>query len=341
MPKRLLAAATVLFAVMVSPAQTTPMPPTDSASAPPAIPVFLSTDIGNEVDDQFALTHLLLDPRVDLLAVSSANAPDLAPPSARTTFRKLTDSLAKLSVHQPQPATFEGASDPLTNTTTPQPSPAVTALIDLSQQFTAERPLNVVAIGSPTDVASAILTDPSITHRIRVVQMAFIDEHGKDEYNILNDPAAEQVILRSDVPLVIGPASVCRADLALSYDHARTLVADRGSIGAWLWLDYQTWYYRNVKPIRVNDFSKPWIIWDEITTAFLLGFTEQHTAPRPVMAADASFASTDTSRTVTWITHVDSDALWRSLALDIDNAAHPRSPVEGRRRLAKHPPMTR
>ena len=48
MPKFLLAAATLLLAATLAPAQATPMPASDSL--PTTIPVFLSTDIGNETE---------------------------------------------------------------------------------------------------------------------------------------------------------------------------------------------------------------------------------------------------------------------------------------------------
>ena len=37
------------------------------------IPVVLSTDVGNEIDDQWAITYLLLQPRFDVLGVISAH----------------------------------------------------------------------------------------------------------------------------------------------------------------------------------------------------------------------------------------------------------------------------
>jgi hypothetical protein len=37
------------------------------------IPVVLSTDVGNEIDDQWAITYLLLQPRFDVLGVMSAH----------------------------------------------------------------------------------------------------------------------------------------------------------------------------------------------------------------------------------------------------------------------------
>jgi hypothetical protein len=114
-----------------------------------------------------------------------------------------------------------------------------------------------------------------------------------------NDPRAVQAILDSGVPLVIGPGDVCRASLSLSLDQAKEMIASRGPIGAWLWEEFQAWYYRYVKPLRVNDFSKPWIIWDNITLAYVLGMTEQQTSPRPRLKDDFTFEPAQTNTTVT------------------------------------------
>ena len=278
------------------------------------IPVVLSTDIGNEIDDQWAVTYLLLQPRFHVLGIMSAHAPSLPSPAGHASFRVLNDVVEHRLGMRVHPPLVEGGSLPLESTGKPQPSAAVSFLIKTSKPFSKENRLTVLAIGASTDIASAILTDPSIVDRVRIVQMGFINEQGGDEYNILNDVRAEQVILDSDAPLVIGPASVCRQDLAMTYDHARSYLAGLGPIGSWLWDEYQNWYFRNVKPLRVDDFSKPWYIWDDITLAYVLGMTEQHTSGRPHMKDDASFDRLDADRTITWITRVDSKRLWADFA---------------------------
>ena len=48
------------------------------------IPVVLSTDVGNEIDDQWAITYLLLQPRFDVLGVMSAHAPTITAPAGHT-----------------------------------------------------------------------------------------------------------------------------------------------------------------------------------------------------------------------------------------------------------------
>jgi len=55
------------------------------------IPVVLSTDVGNEIDDQWAITYLLLQPRFDVLGVMSAHAPTITAPAGRTSYRILVD----------------------------------------------------------------------------------------------------------------------------------------------------------------------------------------------------------------------------------------------------------
>jgi inosine-uridine nucleoside N-ribohydrolase len=274
------------------------------------IPVVLSTDVGNEIDDQWAITYLLLQLRFDVLGVMSAHAPSITAPAGYTSYRILVDVVENRLRMSAHPPLIEGGSQPLENAKTPRPSPAVSFLIETSRRFSKNNRLTVLMIGAATDVASAILTDPTIVERVRVVQMGFTDEQDGNEFNVANDVHAVQAILDSKVPLIIGPGKVCRASLSLTFDQAREMLTKRGAIGAWLWEEYQAWYFRVVKPLRVNDFSKPWVIWDDIALAYALGMTTQHTMPRPRLRDDMTFEQVKTDQTVTWITDVDEQRMW-------------------------------
>jgi purine nucleosidase len=282
------------------------------------MPVVMSTDVGNEIDDQWTIVYLLLQPRVDVLGVMSAHAPSLPAPAGHVSYRILVEVVEKRLGMNKHPPLIEGGSLPLENAKTPRPSPAVTFLLETSRRFSKENRLTVLMIGAATDVASAILTDPTIVDRIRVIQMGFHDEQGGDEFNIANDVQAVQAILDSKVPLVIGPGKICRASLSLTFDRAREMLAKRGAIGAWLWEEYQAYYYRSVKPLRVNDFSKPWVIWDNITLAYVLGMTTQHALPRPRMRDNMTFEQVKTDQTVTWITDVDEQTMWAEFLKLVD-----------------------
>ena len=282
-----------------------------SLPAKERIPVILSTDVGNEVDDQWAVAYLLVSPEFDVLGIISAQAPTVSPPSAHTTYLVLLDEVENRLKMNAHPPLFEGSSQPLADMRTPRLNRGVDFIMLSSKRFSKDNRLTIFTIGAATDVASALLKDPTIADRIQIVAMGFNGwTKGGDEYNVLNDIKAWQVILQSDVPVVVGCADVCRANLALTLDQARDLVSRRGPVGMWLWEDFEAWYYRFVKPVRQDDFSNPWIIWDIITMAYTLEMTTQDIHPRPTLRDDAGFDHPQTNKTITWITDVDEGRLW-------------------------------
>jgi inosine-uridine nucleoside N-ribohydrolase len=281
--------------------------------------VILSTDVGNEIDDQWAITYMLLSPTFDVRAIISANAPSLPDPSAHATYRILVDLVERRLGMLSHPPLFEGSSLPLSDRQTARDNAGVDFIIDTSKQFSSANRLIILTIGAATDVASAILKDPTLVDRISVVAMGFKNlSEGGNEYNIQNDPRAWQVILDSAVPVTIGSGDVCRANLAMTFDDAKTLLGKRGPVGAWLWGEYQDWYFRNLKPLRKNDFSKPWIIWDTVVMAYEQGMTTQKEIARPRLADDLSFEKTATEKTITWITGIDSKRMWSDFAQKLD-----------------------
>ena len=290
-----------------------------AVAAGAATPVILSTDVGNEIDDQWAIAYMLVNPAFDVRGIISAHAPSLPAPSAHATYEVLKDEVEhrmNMTVHPPL---FEGSSEPLADARTPWPNAGVDFIIETSKGFSRDRRLVVLTIGAATDVASAVLQDPTIAERISVVAMGFrnLSEGGK-EYNVENDPKAWQVILASDVPVTIGSGDVCRRDLALSFYAAKKLISGHGPVGAWLWNEYQAWYFRFVKPLRVKDFSKPWVIWDTVVLAYEQGMTTQKTIPRPRLADNLSFEQIKTEKTITWITSVDSSRMWADFIAKLD-----------------------
>jgi inosine-uridine nucleoside N-ribohydrolase len=283
------------------------------------IPVILSTDVGNEIDDQWAVVYVLTNPEFEVLGILSAQAPTLPPPAAHTTFLVLLDEVENRLKMVTHPPLFEGSSLPLADISSPRPNAGVQFIVQSSKSFSKDHRLTVFTIGAATDVASSILTDPSIVDRIQVVAMGFNSwPKGGDEFNVLNDIRAWQVILQSDVPVVVGSADVCRAHLAVGLDQARDLVSKQGPVGEWLWHEFSDFYYRFVKPVRKDDFSKPWIIWDIITMAHTLGMTTQEVYPRPTLRDDASFEHSQTNKTITWITSVDEKRLWADFIDKLD-----------------------
>ena len=286
------------------------------------IPVILSTDVGNEIDDQWAITYLLLSSEFDVRGIISAHAPTIAAPAGQTSYEILRDVVEHRLGMVSHPPLYAGADGPLQDMTAPLESEGVDFIIEASREFDSGRRLDVLTIGATTDVASAILKDPGIVSRIRLIDMGFKAWAGEGqgkEFNIQNDPKAMQVILNSRVPLVVGSAAVCKASLALSLDQAREMMEDRGPVGEWLWTEFAAWYYRHVKPLRKDNFSKPWIIWDNIVLAYLLGMTSQEEYLRPRLTQGLSFDKVETQETITWITDVDEKRMWADFLEKLDD----------------------
>src|ERR671937_1766381 len=145
----------------------------------------LTTDCGVEIDDQWALAHLLLSPELDLRAIVTTHASSVhfsSASSARTAADVLSRIVPTKAVSVPVAA---GADLPLQDALTPRESSGLNLLLSLSRAFSDSRRLIVLSIGAATDVASALLKDPSIEHRIIVVAMGFNDwPDGGDEFNI-------------------------------------------------------------------------------------------------------------------------------------------------------------
>jgi inosine-uridine preferring nucleoside hydrolase len=199
-----------------------------TAPAFPRQPVVLSTDCGTEMDDQWALALMALSPAVELRGVMGAHAPNLAPPAAETAARTARDVLAHLNLKH-APRVVAGSSRPLTDATTPIESEGTKLLLREARSFSPQRRLAVLVIGSATDIASALLLDPTLADRIEVIAVAFDRwPQGGDPWNVRNGVRAWQIHVASRVPLAIGPTETCVRPLVLARTAARDMLSSAG-----------------------------------------------------------------------------------------------------------------
>ncbi len=287
-----------------------------SAQEGPAVrDVVLSADVGNEIDDQWAVAYLVASPEFNVLGFISAHAPPLVPPAAETSARIIEDVVReRLGLGDQAPPIVVGAHQALSAEGEAQDSAGARFLIETSKNYSASQRLTVLAIGAATDVASAVMLDPSIVDRIELVAMGLKNRNtGGQEFNLMNDIKAWQVLFDSALPITIGTFDVCAQNLGLTLEQAEQLIGDVGPVGAWLWLEFEYFYYRVVLnlPFLGADNNR-WVIWDTIVVAHLLGLTEGERLPRRELLSDMSFGDPlPGSRTITWITDVDEEAMWQ------------------------------
>lgn len=277
--------------------------------------VLLSTDVGAEIDDQWAIAHLTLHPRINLLGIITTHTPYLTAERSAEIAREV---LSHLPVVQ-KPPVIPGSSTPLESREKPHSNVGIDCIIETARQYSSHRPLTLLTIGAATDTASALLQDASLAERVRLVSMAFYSvESGGREFNVQNDPIAWQVILDASVPVTIGPAITCIRDLTMSLDRAQSLLSECGEAGEYL-VGLLRWWLE-AQPKVAEGFTgrrDAWPIWDEIVTAHLLGLTETETLPRPYLldSLDFEFAPREghLHPTVQWVKAVRADALWKDL----------------------------
>lgn len=120
------------------------------------VEIVLDTDTANEIDDQFALAYALCSETIDVKAVYAA-------PFHNTNSTGPADGMAKSDaeiihvlelLEHPHRLTFQGARGYLDDR--PIEAPATDDLIRRARNRDGDTPLYVVAIGAPTNVATAI-----------------------------------------------------------------------------------------------------------------------------------------------------------------------------------------
>jgi inosine-uridine nucleoside N-ribohydrolase len=177
-----------------------------------SVDVVLDTDTYNEVDDQYALAYLLQSSdKLSLKALYAAPFDNHHSKSAEDGMLRSYDEIFKVLDLAGRPEykkfVYKGARAFLFSEQDAQKSAAAYDLIERSQHYDCENPLYVVGIAACTNIASAILLDPTIIERIFVVWLGGLgfDWHDNNSFNASQDIAAARILLGAKVPLVLLP----------------------------------------------------------------------------------------------------------------------------------------
>ena len=170
------------------------------------IDVVLDTDAYNEIDDQFAIAYLLKSKeKLNTKALYSAPFFNARSSGAKDGMEKSYNEIIKLlNLMNEKVEVFKGSTSFLENESTPVVSPAAEDLVKRASEYSTENPLYVVAIGAITNIASAILINPSIVNNIVVVWLGghALHYHDTYEFNMKQDVAATRIVMNSGAPFV-------------------------------------------------------------------------------------------------------------------------------------------
>ncbi len=169
----------------------------------------LDTDAFNEIDDQFAIVYSYFSEKIDLQAIyaapffndNSTNYEDGMEKSYKEILRVI-DCCDKNSTVP----VLKGSRTTVTNSGCAVESEAADHLIKLAKE--SDEIIYVMAIGAITNIASAIMKDPSIAEKLCIIWLAAKQTHFPDveEFNLAQDYKAGQIVLNSGAPLLLCPA---------------------------------------------------------------------------------------------------------------------------------------
>ncbi len=230
------------------------------------IDMVLDTDAYNEIDDQFALVLALRSAdKLNVEAVYAApfhNQRSNGPADGmEKSYEEILRVMDQMKIDY-KGSVFKGSRNYMKDIKRPCESEAAYDLIKRAKEAT--KPLYVVAIGAITNIASAISIEPCIIEKIVVVWLggnAVYWPHN-EEFNLMQDVLAAQLIFNCGVPLVHIPCSGVASHLTTSLAELEKHIDGKNAIGSYL-----TKIFRDY---RQDHFAYAKEIWDIAALAYLI-----------------------------------------------------------------------
>jgi inosine-uridine nucleoside N-ribohydrolase len=251
------------------------------AAAQSAISVWIDTDIGNDFDDELALSYGLQASNWQIEGISTTHWRHEGPCDLNTSdssfvlAQQLVQAFSGRKVrvlkgNDTQLANVYGAIDC-------NPSTAVDHLISVARAHSPERPLHIIGLGAATNIALALCRAPDIRNSIRVYLLAaqydaIGDFWDKNEFNVQNDlPAFDYLLDTDDLDVFILPANMA-ASLGFSKDWLQADDKDAADLRKYLFdrwdrLDSMRSSWTAYDLALVVAIAQPqWVEWTDVDT---------------------------------------------------------------------------
>ena len=286
------------------------------------IDMVLDTDAATEVDDPFAIAYLLLSPeRFRLQAIYAApfamneRAQDPAV-GMEMSYEEILHIMQLCHKEQMCPV-YRGAKKWLTEKTEEEMSQirsgrvwsgseAAEDLIRRSEKYTADNPLYVLGIGAGTNLALALLKDPSIAERIVMIWLAGDDfQNSPNTYNVYQDKKAAQMILDSGVPLLYVPCNYVTSHMITSIPELETCIGGKNPL-----CDYLV---KIVREYGTDLFAWGKTIWDLGAAGILYKkeWSKWKMVPAPIITDQLAFSYDPFRHLIACVHSLDRDAIFR------------------------------
>jgi inosine-uridine nucleoside N-ribohydrolase len=232
------------------------------------------------------------------------------------SYEEILRLLDRLDI-DPEGFVFKGSREYLEDLEKPVESPAALDLIKRAKTASPEAPLYVVAVGAITNVASAILMEPSIINNIVVVWLGGNSINWKNtrEFNFSQDLNASRLIFDCGVPFMQLPCTPVVTHLATTYPEMKFYLEGRGAIGDYLleiFKEYEKDHYAGSK-----------VLWDMTAVAWLINgdWTPSDLIHSPIVTDQHTFSFNDSRHLIRAANHIRRDAIFGDFFHKIEDAA--------------------
>jgi inosine-uridine nucleoside N-ribohydrolase len=291
--------------------------------APPEgrVRMVLDTDTYNEIDDQFAVVYALLSKeKLDVEALYAApfhnSRSDGPEDGMEKSYEEILRLLDRLGMDA-EGFVFKGSRQYLEDLEKPVESPAARDLIERARTASPDKPLYVVAVGAITNVASAILMEPSIIDNIVVVWLGgnSIHWHNQQEFNFRQDLNASRLVFDCGVPFMQLPCTPVVTHLATTLPEMEAYLKGRGAIGDYLLQIFEEY--------EKDQYAWSKVLWDMTAVAWLINgdWTPSNLIHSPIVTDQYTFSFDGSRHLIRAAYHIRRDPIFGDFFHKIEDAA--------------------
>lgn len=287
--------------------------------------VILDTDTYNEIDDQFALAYLVRSQeKLRVRAITAA--PFYRDPAMgvcrsadpadgmEKSYQEILKVLSLMGREDLHAHVFRGARGYLPSETEPADSPAARAMVELSREYSQDHPLYLIAIGAITNVASALLLDPSIADNVVIVWLGghSLEWPETSEFNMMQDVPAARVVFGCGAPVVQLPCMGVVDHFYATGPELRYWLGGKNAL-----CDYLVAHTEEAA--NAYAAGKVWsrVIWDVTAVGWLLNddnrLMESRIIPAPLPQCDHHYSIDFTRHPSCYVWRIHRDALMQDL----------------------------
>lgn len=284
------------------------------------VDVILDTDTFNEADDQVALAYMLKsEDRLNIKGICAApySGPGKVDDPAEgvvNSYNEIFNILKLAKREDMNDKVYMGSKTYLPDEKTPVESPAADFMAELANGYSPESPLYIIAIGAITNVASAILKNPTIKENCVIVWLGGHAFHMPEtnEYNMRQDIAAARIVFDCGVPLVQLPCLGVVSEFATSEWELRHWLGGKNDLCDYL-------IYKLVKKGETIGPGQPWAkpLWDVTAIGWLLNdknkFMSSEIVHAPIPQYDMHYSHDNTRHFMRYIYRINRNNLMEDL----------------------------